>query len=76
MLYKKHKFWRQKKIKNSDFYKNKKVTEIDDISVNKTSVSKEEPYGTKYSFKYLIRYNNNDVIRPLCMRLPQMTAYV
>ena len=65
-----------KKIKKSDFYKNKKVTKIDDIGVNKILVSKEEPYGTKNSFKYFIGYNDNDVIRPLCIKLPQMTGYV
>ena len=65
-----------KKIKKSDFYKNKKVTKIDDIDVNKILVSKEEPYGTKNSFKYFIGYNDNDVIRPLCIRLSQMTGYV
>ena len=64
-----------KKIKKSDFYKNKKVTNIDDIDANKILVSKEEPYGTKNSFKYFIGYNDNDVIRPLCVRLPQMTGY-
>ena len=47
-----------KKIKKSDFYKNKKVTTIDDIDVNKILVSKEEPYGKKNLFKYFIRYNN------------------
>ena len=41
----------KKKIEKSGFYKNKKVTRIDDIDVNKILVSKEEPYGTKNSFK-------------------------
>ena len=26
-------------------------------------------------FKYFIGYNDNDVIRPLCVKLPQMTGY-
>ena len=39
-------------------------------------VSKREPYGTKNSFKYFIGYNDNDIIRPLCIKLPQMTGYV
>ena len=64
-----------KKIKRSEFYKNKNVTEIDKIDVNKTLVSKEEPCRTKNSFKYFMGYNDNDVIRPLCVRLPQMTGY-
>ena len=65
-----------KKIKKSDFDKNKKVTRMDDTDVNKILVSKEEPCGTKNSFKYFIGYNDNDVIRPLCIKLPQMTGYV
>ena len=36
-----------KKILKSHFYKNKKITKIDDIDVNKTLVSKKESYGTK-----------------------------
>ena len=39
-------------------------------------VSKEEPYATKNSFKYFVRYNDSDVIRPSCIKLLQMTGYV
>ena len=41
----------------------------------KILVSKEEPHGTKNLFKYFIGYNDNDTIRPLCIKLPQMTGY-
>ena len=61
-----------KKNKRSDFYKNKKVFRIDDIDANKIFVSKEEPYCTQNSFKYFIQ---NNVIRPLWVKLPQMTGY-
>ena len=64
-----------KKIKKSEFDKNKKVFQIDNIDVNKILVSKKESYGIKNSFKYFIGYNDNDVIRLLCIRLPQMTGY-
>ena len=67
-------FWRQKNQK-SEFYKNKKITKIDDIDVNKKLVSKKGSYVTKNSFKYFIGYNDNDVVRPVCIRLPQMTGY-
>ena len=40
-----------KEIKKHNFYKNKKVTKIDDIDVNKVLVSKEDPYSTKNSFE-------------------------
>ena len=65
-----------KKLKKSDFYKNKKIKKIDDINVNNILVSKKEPYSTKNSFKYFIGYNDNDIIRPLCIRFLQMTGYV
>ena len=64
-----------KKIKKSDFYKNKKINKIDDINVNNTLISKKEPYGTKNSFKYFIGYNDNDIIRPLCIKLSQMAGH-
>ena len=49
---------------------------IDDIDVNKILVSKKEQYGKYNSFKYFIGYNDNDVIRPLCLKLSQMTGYI
>ena len=61
-----------KKIKKSNFYKNKKLFNIHDLDVNKILVSKKESYGTKKSFKYFIEYNDEDVIRQLCIKLLQM----
>ena len=66
--------FKDKKIKKSGFYKNKKIKRIDDIDVDKILVSKKESYGTKNSLKYFIGYNDND-IRPLFVRLPQMAGY-
>ena len=57
-----------KKINKS---KNKKLFNLNDIDANKT-VSKKESYDTKNSLKYFIGYNDDDVIKPLCMILPQM----
>ena len=65
-----------KKINKSNFYKNKKLFSLNDIDVNKILVSKKESYGTKNSPKYFIVYNDGDVIRPLCIILPQMIGYV
>ena len=64
-----------KKIKKTIFYKNKRIYSTDDIDVNNILVSKKEPYSNKNSVKYLIGYNDNHIIRPLCIRLPQMTGY-
>ena len=65
-----------KKKKRSDFYnKNKQIFNIDNIDVNKILVSKKGQYGKYNSFKYFIGYND-DVIRPLCLKLSQMTGYI
>ena len=72
--WKEHKFWWQKN-KESTFYKNKTINTIENIDVNNILVSKKEPYGNKNSVKYFIGYNDNDIIRPLWIRLPQMTGY-
>ena len=61
-------------INKSNFYKNKKLFKIDDIDIDKRLVSKKESYGTKNSLKYFIGYNDDDVIRPLCIRLPQRVS--
>ena len=61
----------------SNFYKNKKLFNIHHLDIKKILVSKKESYGKKYLFKYYIGYNDdNDVIRPLCIKLPQMIGYV
>ena len=65
-----------KKNKKKWLYKNKNVAKTDDIDLNKILVSKEELYGTKNSLKCFIGYNDNDVIRWLCIKIPQMIGYV
>ena len=67
-----------KKIKISNFYKNKnkKIFNIDGIDVNKILVSKKVSYGKNNSFKYFIGYNDNDIIRPLFVKFAQTTSYI
>ena len=62
-------------IRKSYFYENKKINNIEEIDTNKILLSIKESYGTKNSFKFFIGYNDNNVIRPLCVKRPQMTGY-
>ena len=64
-----------KKNQKSDFYKNKKIFQIDNSDANNILVSKKEPYRTITSFKYFIGYNDNHIIRPLHIKLLKMTGY-
>ena len=47
---------------------------IDGIDISKILISKKGPYGKKGSLKYFIGYND-DVIRLLCIKFPQMIDY-
>ena len=60
-----------KKKQNNFYNKNKKIFNINDIDINKILVSKKETYG-----KYLIGYNDNDVVRPLYLFLSQAIGYI
>ena len=64
-----------KKFRKALFLKNKTINTIEKNGVNNILVSKKEAYSNKNSFKYFIGYNDNDTIRPLCIKLPQMTGY-
>ena len=59
-----------KTIKKSTSYKNKRIYSTDGIDVKNILISRKESCGTKNSFKYFIGYNDNDIIRLLCIRLP------
>ena len=65
-----------KKINKSTFYNNKKLFNIHDLDVHKILLSKKESYGTKNCLKYFIGYNDDDdVIRPICIKLNQLIGY-
>ena len=47
-----------------------------DLDVNEILVSIKESYGAKNPLKHFFGHNDDDVIRPLCIKLPQMTGYI
>ena len=65
-----------KKSTKGNFYKSKNLFQIEDIDINNILVSKKESYDTKNSLKCFNGYNDDDVIRQLCINLPQMIGYV
>ena len=66
-----------KKIKTNINYRSRKPFDVSDIDVNRLVISKEVVYGTKNPLKYVIGHNDEeDVIRPLLLKLPQMIGYL
>ena len=65
-----------KKNHQKQFYKNQKIFNIYVLDVDKILFSQNESYRTKNSLKYFIGYNDDDdIIRPICIKPPQMTGY-
>ena len=56
--------------------KTKKIFNTNNIDVNQILVFEKEQDGKNNSFKCFIGYNDNDIIRPLFVKLPQMTGYI
>ena len=46
------------------------------LMLRKYQFQKKTHIAQKNSFKYFIGYNDNDVIRPLCLKLSKMTGYI
>ena len=64
-----------KNILKSNFFKKNKLFKIDDVDINQILSSRKEPHSTNNSINYSIGYNDH-VIRPLCIKLPQIIGYV
>ena len=52
------------------------IDHIDFNKIYKILISKKEPHVKKIAFKYSSGYNDDDVIRPLCIKLPQMIPHI
>ena len=64
-----------KNIKKMIFYQNRKLLKIEDMDINKIFISKKESYGAKDAIKYFIGNIDNNEVKPICIRLPQMIGY-
>ena len=71
-------FFNDEKIKKSNFYRKKPfiIDHIDFNKIYKILISKKEPHVKKIAFKYSSGYNDDDAIRPLCIKLPQMIPHI
>ena len=61
-------------MKKEKFHQHKRLISIKSIDINKIVVSNKVSFGKK-GFKYLIGYKDAKKIRPLCIFLPELSAY-
>ena len=64
-----------KEINKKEFYSSKEATLLDSVDLNKIVVSKKWKIDDK-TYKDFCGYLNHDVIKPLCVILPQMNGYI
>ena len=64
-----------KEINKKEFYSSKQAILLDSADLNKIVVTKKCKIDDK-TYKYFCGYLSNDVIKPLCVILPQMNGYI
>ena len=64
-----------KEIDKKNFYSSKKAISLDSVDLSKIVVSIRWKLNDT-TYKYFCGYLTNDVIKPLCVILPQMSRYI
>ena len=64
-----------KEVDKNKFYSSKEAILLDSIDLNKIVASSRWKLNDT-TYKYFCGYLNNDVIKPLCVILPQMNGYI
>ena len=64
-----------KNLIKKKFYSSKEVILLDSVDLSKIVVSSRWKLNDE-TYKYFCGYLNNDVIKPLCVILPQMNGYI
>ena len=64
-----------KEVNKKEFYSSKEAILLDSVDLSKIVVSKKWKIDDK-TYKYFCGYLNNDVIKPLCVILPQMNECI
>ena len=62
-------------LNKKEFYSSKQAVSLYSVDLNKIFVSKKWKIDDT-TYKYFCGYLNNDVIKPLCVILPQMNGYI
>ena len=64
-----------KEVDKKKFYSSKEAILLDSVDLSKVVVSSRWKLNDT-TYKYFCRYLNNDVIKSLCVILPQMNGYI
>ena len=63
------------RVNKKEFHKSKQPIDLDLINVDQIVVSDKFKHNDD-GFKYFIGYKEGEIVKPLCIILPQMTGYI
>ena len=63
------------KVNKKEFHKSKQVIDLYSVITDKIEVSDKFRH-IEEGYKYFIGYQEDEIIRPLCIILPQMNGYI
>ena len=63
------------KVNKKEFHKPKQAVSLDSVTVNQIVVSDKFKHS-EGGYKYFIGYQEDEIIRPLCIILPQMSGCI
>ena len=63
------------KVNKKEFHKSKQAIDLDSVTVNQIVVSDKFKHSEE-GYKYFIGYQEGEIVRPLCIILPQMSGCI
>ena len=63
------------RVNKKEFHKSKKAIDLMSVNIDQIVVSNKFKHNNK-GFKYFIVYQENEIIKPLCIILPQISGYI
>ena len=63
------------RVNQKEFHKSKQAIDLDLINVDEIVVSDKFKHSDE-GFKYFIGYQEDEIVKPLCIILPQMMGYI
>ena len=63
------------KINKKEFHKSKQAIDLDSVTTDKIVVSDKFRHSEE-GYKCFIGYKEDELVRPLCIILPQMNGYI
>ena len=63
------------KINKKEFNKSRQAIDLDSVDTNKI-VGSDKFKHSEEGFKYFIGYQEDEIVKPLCIILPQMNGYI